>query len=148
MALCLVVKFLIYIFTEHCLWRRHPYRLLFFDISQRDFYYKIAEVQYKDPQFSFKDSIIDFIYEENSYLDLKNWLPEEDFPYILSNTIEIFGHEQAYEVVSKRHLALWKDNKVRYSFTRLTNLYKHLEADNITPILVVPSEKKYAVNTS
>lgn len=113
----------------------------FFDISQRDFYYKIAEVQYKDPQFSFKDSIIDFIYEENSYLDLKNWLPEEDFPYVLSNTIEIFGHEQAYEVVSKRHLALWKENKVRYSFTRLTNLYKYLEADNITPILVMPSEK-------
>lgn len=112
----------------------------FFDISQRDFYYKLAEIQYKDPSFSLKESIIDFIYEENNYLDLKNWLPEEDFPYILSDTIQIFGHPDAYDIVSHRHLSLWREKKVRYSFTRLTNLHQYLKEDHIEPILVVPTE--------
>ncbi|MEO4053792.1 HTH domain-containing protein [Solibacillus sp. CAU 1738] len=112
----------------------------FFDISQRDFYYTLAEIQYKDPSFSLKESIIDFIYNENNYLDLKQWLPQEDFPYILSDTIEIFGHPDTYDIVSNRHLSLWREKKVRYSFTRLTNLHQHLKEDHIEPILVVPTE--------
>lgn len=112
----------------------------FFDISQRDFYYKLAEIQHKDPSFSLKESIIDFIYNENNYLDLKKWLPQEDFPYILSDTIEIFGHQDAYDIVSKHHLALWREKKVRYSFTRLTNLHQYLKEYHIEPILVVPTE--------
>lgn len=112
----------------------------FFDISQRDFYYKLAEIQHKDPHFSLKESIIDFIYEENNYLDLKNWLPEKDFPYILSDTIQVFGNPTAYDIVSQRHLSLWREKKVRYSFTRLTNLHQYLKEDHIEPILVVPTE--------
>ena len=116
----------------------------FFDILQRDFYYKMAEIQYKDPSFSWKESVIDFIYNENNYLDLKNWLPQEDFPYILSDTIDIFGHPDAYDIVSNRHLSLWREKKVRYSFTRLTNLHHYLKDDNIEPILVVPT--KYSMS--
>ena len=114
---------------------------MYFDITERDFYYKLAEVQYKDPNFQFRNSIIDFIYEENNYLGLKNWLPEEDFPYLLSETIDVFGLTNAYEVVSKRHLKLLKEKKVRYCFTRLTNLHTYFVDVDVEPILVVPTEK-------
>ena len=114
---------------------------MFFDITERDFYYKLAEVQYKDPSFQFKNSIIDFIYEENNYLGLKAWLPEEDFPYLLSTSIDVFGLTNAYEVVSKRHLKLLKEKKVRYCFTRLTNLHTYFVDVDVEPILVVPTEK-------
>ncbi|MER2038839.1 MAG: hypothetical protein ABS944_11905 [Solibacillus sp.] len=114
---------------------------MFFDITERDFYYKLAEVQYNDPTFHFNESIIDFIYEENNYLGLKAWLPEDNFPYLLSETIQVFGLTNAYEVVSKRHLQLLKEKKVRYCFTRLTNLYTYFDEVDVEPILVVPTEK-------
>lgn len=117
----------------------------FFDILQRDFYYKMAEIQYNDKNFSWKECVIDFIYHENNYLDLKEWLPADDFPYILSDTIDIFGQQNAYDIVSERHLSLWREKKVRYSFTRLTNLHQYLKADHIEPILVVPTEYSMSI---
>lgn len=113
----------------------------FFDISERDFYYKIAEIQYKYPHFSFKESIIDFLYRENNYLSLKDILLPEDFPYLLGDSIEVFGLPDAYDVVYRTHAKLWKEQKVRFSLTRLTNLYTYFENDDIQPILVTPTSE-------
>ncbi len=111
----------------------------FFDITERDFYFKIADMQYKYPDFSFKHCMIDFLYKENNYLSLKEILLPEDFPYILSDSIEIFGQHNPYEVVYNAHEKLWREQRIRFSLTRLTNLYTYFEDEHIQPILVTPS---------
>ena len=111
----------------------------FFDISERDFYYKIAEIQYKYPDFSFKESIIDFLYKENNYLSLKEILSPKDYPYLLGDSIEVFGLPNAYEVVHEAHAKLWKEHKIRFSLTRLSNLYTYFQDNEIQPILVTPT---------
>lgn len=115
--------------------------VLFTDITERDFYFKLAEIQYLHPDFNFKDAIIDFIYKENNYLGLKEWLRPEDFPYSFTDTIQLFGEPNVYELVSKCHLKLIEEKKVKYCFTRLTNLYTYFKDIDLTPILVVPTEK-------
>ncbi|MBD8025162.1 HTH domain-containing protein [Ureibacillus sp. Re31] len=124
--------------------RNHPEHFskvpcAYFDISERDFYFKIAEIQYKYPDFSFKHCIIDFLYKENNYLRLKEILSPEDFPYLLGDTVEVFGHPNAYDVVYEAHSKLWEEQKVRFSLTRLTNLHSFFEDQNINLILVTPT---------
>ena len=111
----------------------------FFDITERDFYYKLAEIQYKYPDFSFKHAIIDFLYRENNYLSLKDILKPEDMPYLLGDSIDVFGLPNAYDVVYEAHAKLWKEHRIRFSLTRLTNLYTYFENENIRPILVTPT---------
>lgn len=111
----------------------------FFDITERDFYYKIAELQYKHPDFSFKHCMIDFLYKENNYLSLEELLLPEDFPHLLSESIEVFGLPNAYDVVYNAHAKLWEEQKIRFSLTRLTNLYTYFEDETIQPILVTPT---------
>ncbi|HWL24207.1 MAG TPA: hypothetical protein VNR38_10745 [Ureibacillus sp.] len=111
----------------------------YFDITERDFYYKITEIQYKYPDFSFKHCMIDFLYKENNYLSLKEIIMPEDFPYLLSDSIEVFGQPNPYDIVYKAHKNLWNERKIRFSFTRLTNLYTYFEDEHIQPILVTPT---------
>ena len=113
----------------------------FIDITERDLYFTLTKVQYENPGFRFRDALIDFLYEENNYLSLKEWLPEEDFPYTLSTSIQVFGEPNAYELVAKRHLELLEEGKIKYCFTRLTNLYTYFSHIDVTPILVTPSLK-------
>lgn len=113
----------------------------FIDITERDLYFTLTKMQYENPGFRFKDALIDFLYEENNYLSLKEWLPEEDFPYTLSTSIQVFGEPNAYELVAKRHLDLLEEGKIKYCFTRLTNLYTYFSHSDVTPILVTPSLK-------
>lgn len=113
----------------------------FIDITERDLYFTLTKVQYENPGFRFRDALIDFLYEENNYLSLKEWLPEEDFPYTLSTSIQVFGEPNAYELVAKRHLELLEEGKIKYCFTRLTNLYTYFSHSDVIPILVTPSLK-------
>lgn len=113
----------------------------FIDITERDLYFTLTKVQYENPGFRFRDALIDFLYEENNYLSLKEWLPEEDFPYTLSTSIQVFGEPNAYELVAKRHLELLEEGKIKYCFTRLTNLYTYFSHNDVIPILVTPSLK-------
>ena len=113
----------------------------FIDITERDLYFTLTKVQYENPGFRFRDALIDFLYEENNYLSLKEWLPEEDFPYTLSTSIQVFGEPNAYELVAKRHLELLEEGKIKYCFTRLTNLYMYFSHSDVIPILVTPSLK-------
>ncbi|MER2154588.1 MAG: hypothetical protein ABS917_10380 [Solibacillus sp.] len=113
----------------------------FIDITERDLYFTLTKVQYENPGFRFRDALIDFLYEENNYLSLKEWLPEEDFPYTLSTSIQVFGEPNAYELVAKRHLELLEEGKIKYCFTRLTNLNTYFSHNDVIPILVTPSLK-------
>lgn len=111
----------------------------FFDISVQDFYYKLAEIQYNYPDFSFKHCMIDFLYKENNYLNLKEIVLPEDFPYILDESIEIFGEPNPYEIVYNAHAKLWEEQRIRFSLTRLSNLYTFFEDEHIIPIVVHPT---------
>ncbi|WP_339175278.1 hypothetical protein MKY51_03305 [Solibacillus sp. FSL R5-0691] len=113
----------------------------FIDITERDLYFTLTKIQYENPGFRFTDALIDFLYEENNYLSLKEWLPEDEFPYILSESIQVFGEPNAYELVAKRHLDLLDEGKVKFCFTRLTNLYMYFSHVDVKPILVTPSLK-------
>ncbi|SOC44525.1 helix-turn-helix domain-containing protein [Ureibacillus acetophenoni] len=111
----------------------------YFDISVQDFYYKLAEIHYKYPDFSIKHSMIDFLYKENNYLNLKEIIPPEDFPYTLGESIESFGHPNPYELIYEAHAKLWEEKRIRFSLTRLSSLYTFFEDEHITPILVHPT---------
>ena len=111
----------------------------YFDISVQDFYYKLAEIQYNYPGFSIKHCMIDFLYKENNYLNLKEIILPEDFPYILSDSIEVFGQPNPHEIVYKAHAKLWEEQRIRFSLTRLSNLYTYFENEHIIPIVVTPT---------
>lgn len=44
-----------------------------------------------------KRCLIDFLYEENNYLGVKEWTEEEDFPYIFDATMQSYADQQVYE---------------------------------------------------
>ncbi|MFY3790404.1 hypothetical protein ACOQFO_01590 [Ureibacillus sp. MALMAid1270] len=111
----------------------------FFDITAQDFYFKLAEIHYKYPDFSIKHSMIDFLYEENDYLNLKEIISPDDFPFILDNSIQIFGQPNAYELIYEAHAKLWREKRIRFSLTRLSSLYTFFEDEHIIPIVVNPT---------
>ncbi|KGR73644.1 helix-turn-helix domain-containing protein [Ureibacillus manganicus] len=111
----------------------------YFDITVQDFYYKLAEISYNYPEFSIKHCMIDFLYKENNYLNLKEIIRPEDFPYILSDSIDVYGQPNPYKIVYETHAKLWEEQRIRFSLTRLSNLYTYFEDEHITPIVVTPT---------
>ncbi|MDN4493772.1 hypothetical protein [Ureibacillus aquaedulcis] len=72
-------------------------------------------------------------------MSLKDILLPEDFPYLLGESIEVYAQPDAYEVVYQAHAKLWQEQRVRFSLTRLTNLYTYFEDENVQIIHITPS---------
>lgn len=117
----------------------------FFDVTQRDFYKTLSKIMYQNKNFSMKKILIDFVFQENEYLGLKEWLNEDDFPYIFSDHITSYTDDRMYELFFERHLSLWEEGKIDFSMTRLSSLEGMLEEHGIKTIVVHPSPKSMQI---
>lgn len=115
--------------------------MLHFDVTQEDFYRTLSEYIYKHKDFQMKRCLVDFLYEENNYLDIHEWTTHDDLPYFFDSSIKAYADINVYEKMRDFHVKMWKQNKVDVSMTRLGNLHELLEPYGIKPLLVVPSER-------
>ncbi|WP_144510400.1 hypothetical protein [Bacillus sp. FJAT-22090] len=115
--------------------------MLHFDVTQEDFYRTLSEYIYKHKDFQMKRCLVDFLYEENNYLDIHEWTTKDDIPYFFDASIQAYADINVYEKMRDFHVKMWEQNKVDVSMTRLGNLHELLEPYGIKPLLVVPSER-------
>ena len=110
-----------------------------FEVMQKDFYKALSQVMYKKPGFAMKRAFVDFLFVENHYMGLWEWLPEEDFPYIHDQHIKSYTVDGLYDHVMGKIIDLWKRGEIDHVFTRLSNLPDLLKPYGIEPVFVHPS---------
>ncbi|MGE7665514.1 hypothetical protein ACQKMN_07325 [Ureibacillus composti] len=115
--------------------------MLHFDISAEDFYRVLSEELYRNKEFQMQRCTMDFIYEENDYLGLKEWVRADEFPQLFTNTIQIYDSDDIYDEILDYHLKVWNTGKIDVCMTRLTNLPQLLKPYGIKPIVIHPSQK-------
>lgn len=115
--------------------------MLHFDVTQEDFYRTLSEYIYKHKDFQMNRCLVDFLYEENNYLGIYDWVEKDDTPYIFDLSMQAYADMDVYNKMRDFHVEMWKQNKVDVSMTRLGNLQEMLEPYGIKPVLVVPSER-------
>jgi len=111
--------------------------MLYFDISERDFYRALTELFY-DNKMTMDRIAIDFCYEENDYLGIQEWSIGAQ-PYLFSQTMNEFASNDIVDKAANWHIQLHRNNKVDLSFTRIAELRERLAHQNIPFIAFHPS---------
>ena len=111
--------------------------MLYFDISERDFYRALTELFY-EKKIAMNRIAIDFCYEENGYLGIQEWSLGEK-PYFFSQTMNEYASMDIIDKAADWHIQLHKDNKIDLSFTRIAELRDRLAGHNIPFIAFYPS---------
>lgn len=105
-------------------------------LSEQEFYKKLFQLTLRNRDLDFSRIFIDFLYEHNHYLGLKEVVEEEALPYMLP-----FGevNDQIYEKVLNEHIRLWQAGKIDLSMTRMSNIVQGLEKHGVPHLYVFPS---------
>lgn len=111
--------------------------MMYFDISERDFYRVLTEVFY-EKKINIHKIAIDFCYEENGYLGIDEWSKGKK-PILFSQTMNDYAHHHIIEHAANWHIALHQNNKVELSLTRIAEMREILAANNIPFIALNPS---------
>ncbi|MFJ7647978.1 hypothetical protein ACIQ1H_10525 [Lysinibacillus sp. NPDC097279] len=111
--------------------------MLYFDISERDFYRTLTELFYEN-KIAMNRIAIDFCYEENDYLGIHEWSLGRQ-PYLFSQTMNEYANNDIVDKVANWHIQLHRDNKVDLSFTRIAEMRERLAHQNISFIAFHPS---------
>lgn len=111
--------------------------MLYFDISERDFYRALTELFY-EKKIAMNRIAIDFCYEENGYLGIHEWSLGKK-PYLFSQTMNDFASMDIIEKAAEWHIQLHKENKIDLSFTRIAEMRERLARDNLPFIAFYPS---------
>ncbi|MGG1214861.1 hypothetical protein ABHM93_00445 [Micromonospora provocatoris] len=111
--------------------------MLYFDISERDFYRTLTELFYEN-KIAMNRIAIDFCYEENDYLGIHEWSLGRQ-PYLFSQTMNEYANNDIVDKVANWHIQLHRDNKVDLSFTRIAEMRERLAHQNIPFIAFHPS---------
>nr|WP_309100397.1 transcriptional regulator [Fredinandcohnia onubensis] len=112
---------------------------IYFDLNESDFYKTLCKTILKEKNFDISRTLIDFIFEQNNFLGLKEWLEEEEFPYFHNEDIESFDTETVYDDVFQQHISLFKAGKIDLSFTRISSISKKLTDNGVKHVIVNPS---------
>ncbi|MEC1177811.1 hypothetical protein P9B03_04890 [Metasolibacillus meyeri] len=111
--------------------------MLYFDISERDFYHALTELFY-EKKIAMDRIAIDFCYEENGYLGIHEWSIGKK-PYLFSQTMNEFASNDIIDKAADWHIQLHTENKVDLSFTRVAEMRERLARHNIPFIAFYPS---------
>jgi hypothetical protein len=102
-----------------------------------------------DRNFDFSRVFVDFAYERNDYLGIREWLPREEWPYFGEiDDREIESYEQVDEIcraIGKRHYDLHRAGLIDLSLTRVGLLAREFERDHVPYQYVYPG-RDYIVN--
>lgn len=122
--------------------RNHPQfkkPMRYIAISEEDFYKKCFHYSQQDPHFQLKKCFIDFLYQENNFLSIRDTFPKENWPHIFNESITAFDEEKIYGHLAEYSEQLSKQPHIRYYLTRLPHLSTNMP-DSITTIVFTPSE--------
>ncbi len=111
--------------------------MVYFDISERDFYRALTELFY-EKKIAMNRIAIDFCYEENGYLGIQEWSKGEK-PYLFSQTMNDFASIDIVDKAADWHIQLHSENKVDLSITRIAEMRERLGEHNIPSIVLCPS---------
>lgn len=111
--------------------------MIYFDISERDFYRALTELFY-EKKIAMNRIAIDFCYEENGYLGIHEWSIGKK-PYLFSQTMNEFASVDIIDKAADWHIQLHNENKVDLSFTRIAEMRDRLARHNIPFIALYPS---------
>ncbi|WP_042477521.1 hypothetical protein [Bacillus ndiopicus] len=111
--------------------------MLYFDISERDFYRALTELFY-EKKITMDRIAIDFCYEENGYLGIHEWSTGQK-PHLFSQTMNDFANNNIINKAADWHIQLHGDNKVDLSVTRISEMRERLAEQNIPFIFLHPS---------
>ncbi len=111
--------------------------MLYFDISERDFYRALTELFY-EKKIAMNRIAIDFCYEENGYLGIHEWSKGKK-PYLFSQTMNEFASTDIIDKAADWHIQLHIENKVDLSFTRIAEMRERLAKHNIPFVVLHPS---------
>jgi predicted transcriptional regulator len=128
-----------YLTVKKGLSKPFPKPAVYFDITERDFFKVLCKAMHDFKNFSFRRTMIDFLFEQNQYLGLTEIVNDEEFPYIYSKDITSFGEENSQENLLNSHIKLWQQGKIDLAITRATSISKKLFENNINHIVVFPS---------
>lgn len=107
-----------------------------YQITQTDLYKCLFQICVEHKQLDFSRVLIDFIWEQNEFLGLKQVLKPDDLPYMLPS---IPLNEHIYEEVFNFHLKLWRQGLIDLSITRVANIVPMLIEHGIPYIYLAPS---------
>ena len=105
-------------------------------ISEQEFYKKLFQLSLSNRNLDFSRVFIDFLYEHNNYLGLKEVVEEASWPHMLSIG-EV--NDKIYEKVLEEHIRLWEAGKIDLSMTRMSNIVQGLEKHGVPHVYVFPS---------
>lgn len=108
-----------------------------FHVTKEDFYKSLFKISIGNRNLDFSRVYIDFIFESNNYLGLKDVIDEKNFPYTMSPEM----NDNIYDVIFEKHLSLWKSKKIDFSITRVSNIVHKLNENNIKNIFIFPSKE-------
>lgn len=111
--------------------------MLYFDISERDFYRALTELFY-EKKIAMNRIAIDFCYEENGYLGIQEWSKGKK-PYLFSQTMNDFASIDIVDKAADWHIKLHNENKIDLSFTRIAEMRERLATHNMPFIALYPS---------
>ncbi|MCZ8512519.1 HTH domain-containing protein [Paenibacillus filicis] len=119
-------------------WGGFPVPTYAYHIHEDDFYKILFQISLKRPNLDFSRVFIDFIYDENGYLGLKEVLGPASFPQT-KQLPEI--REDFYDTALEHHVSLWRRGAIDYSITRVGNIVPQLEELGIPHLYLFPSQK-------
>lgn len=106
-------------------------------VTREDFYKTLLQITINNRNLDFSRVYIDFIFQSNDYLGLKDILDEKNFPHVLNPEMNC----DVTDIIFKRHIYLWKNKKIDFSITRVSSIIDELNKNNIKNIFIFPSKE-------
>jgi len=113
-----------------------PTPTFYLEITEGDFYKHLFTIRHKKEDLSFSRVYIDFLHEYPNSMGLQDVLSENEVPY----SFEWEYTEEIYEKTFQRHLSLWRQGKIDWSITGLSNIVNRLNEAGIPNTFIFPSE--------
>lgn len=114
-----------------------PKPSVFVDLSEKDFYKTLLTCTF-ERSFEMKRTVIDFLNKENDYMNLKSFVPSDDFPLYYSDSLFQDVNDQMYEKLIAFHRHAHMDG-AQLSITRFSNILPVLQKDGIPTLFLAPS---------
>nr|WP_263323796.1 transcriptional regulator [Neobacillus sp. Marseille-Q6967] len=112
---------------------------IYFDVLERDFYKVLTKLFHDNKNFCLKRTFIDFVFTENHFLGLKEWLNEDEFPYFFREHLMDYVTDTIYDEIFEHHLSLWENKQIDLSLTRFSSIPSKLSQCGVNHIMVNPS---------
>ena len=122
--------------TDKSLFKKKPC-FSFPRTTKEELYTLLLKIFIEENNFDLSRTYIDCLDETNNYLDLKEIIPADRFPYTFSFPYD----EQLFQNIFNTHMRLWKEGKIDKSITRSGSVERMLRSAGIQAYYLFPSKE-------